>query len=358
MFEYYNHVKEITLIFQNGRLIFANESACHFLNCYFHSIEGKEPGYLIKSGSLENDGILQFQNGICLDCVCRNFEEDGGNFLLIRQKGMGTEKEIKLTTPKALYDPLMLGKAAIMTQRIAAPIQNILDSIDHLIKESDGNLKLKEELQEISKNVGDVYGKTKYLLEEYQTLTMDLDQTVYCFDLTEAAEVACRKIQEYLELKKLPVKVSFSSRGGPIMILADKGQIVRVITGLIANTAGYLASRQRQGKVNLKVIADSSSAAVVIEDNSKDCLQLMDKLAYAEAFSILEEGGREVMSLQMVNSLIEKNNGTLNITNRKGIGIRYTLRFPLTGQNGFMEREKELDYDSIISHEMDFFLNV
>lgn len=359
MFEFYNHVKEITLIFQNGRLIFANESALHFFNCYFHTIEGKSIAFFFRDCLSEGTQTLSLCSGGSLTCECKRIVQGEKEFLLLHQVSETVEAdEMRLTTPKAMYDPLMIGKAAVMTQSIADPIQNIIEAAEHLLREEKIQLKMREELQQISKNAGDVYRRTKRMLEEYETLSLNQEPSVSCFDLKEAVEKSCHRIEEYLILEKLPVKLSFSSRESACLILADKQQIVKAVTGLIAGSVRYLSDHVEKGRINVKVYAEQDSGKVIIEDNAKDPDSLLEKLAYADTFPLSVSSDREVLSLQMINSMVEKNNGDIYLSKNKGIGMRYTVRFPLTEKNRFSEKEKELDYSSIICHEMEFFLSM
>lgn len=359
MFEFYNHVKEITLIFQNGRLIFANESALHFFHCYFHTIEGKPIAFFFQNSLSEGTETLSLCSGGSLTCECKRFVQDGMEFLLIHQTAENEQEgEIRLTTPKAMYDPLMIGKAAVMAQSITDSIQNIIESADHLLREEHIQLKMREELQEISKNAGDVYRKTKKMLEEYETLSLNQEPLVSCFDLKEAVGKSCRRIEEYLILEKLPVNLRFSSRDPACLILADKQQVIKAVTGLIAGSVRYLTDHEEKGRINVKAYAEQNFGKVIIEDNAKEPSSILEKLAYADTFPLSIPSDREVLSLQMLNSLIEKNNGSIHLSKNKGIGMRYTIRFPLTDKNRFSEKEKEVDYKSIICNEMGFFLSV
>ena len=358
MFEFYNHVKEITLIFQNGRLIFANESALHFFNCYFHTIEGKPFSFFFPNGLSEGKTELTLGGG-SLTCECKRLIQGGEEILLVQQTSASVqEEEIRLTTSKAMYDPLAIGKAAVMVQSITDPLQNIMESTEHLLRANNIQLKMREELQEISKNADIVYRKTKRMLEEYETLSLNQEPSVYCFDLKDAAEKACRRIEEYLTLERLPVKLRFSSRPSSCLILADKQQVVKAVTGLIAGSVRYLTDHEENGRINVKAYAEENVGKVVIEDNVKETDNLFEKLAYADMYSLSMPSDREVLSLQMINSLVEKNNGNIHLAKNKGIGMRYTIRFPLTDKNRFFEKEKEVDYKSIIFHEMEYYLSV
>lgn len=359
MFEFYNHVKEITLIFQNGRLIFANESALHFFNCYFHTIEEKPLAFFFPNGLPEGKTELALRGGGSLTCECKRLVQGGEEILLVQQTSDSVQEgEIRLTTSKAMYDPLMIGKTAIMTQSITEPLQNIMEAAEHLLKEADIQLKMREELQDISKNAGIVYHKTKRMLEEYETLSLNQEPSVCCFDLKDAVEKACRRIEEYLILERLPVKLRFSSRTSSCLILADKQQIVKAVTGLIAGSVRYLTDHEEKGRINVKAYAEENAGKVVIEDNAKETDSLFEKLAYADMFSLSMPSDREVLSLQMIHSMVEKNNGTIYLAKNKGIGMRYTIQFPLTDKNRFFEKEKEVDYKAIIFHEMEYYLSV
>lgn len=355
MFEFYNHVKEITLIFQEGRLIFANESALHFFNCYFHTIEGKPISFFFQNHFAEGTETLSLCGGGTLTCECKHFSQDGKEFCLFHQlPEQGETEEMLLTTPKALYDPLMIGKAAIMTQSIADPIQNIIESAEHLLRQEPAQLKLREELLEISKNAEDIYRKTKRMLEEYATLTLHQERCVSCFDLREAVQQVCRRIEEYLILEKLPVKIHFSSRDSVCLILADKQQVMKAITGLVSGMVRYLTDHEEKGRINVKVYAEQNWGNVVLEDNAKETDSILEKLAYTDTLS----SDRHVMGLQMMNSLIENNNGSVSLSKSKGIGMRYTVRFPLTDKNRFAEKERDVNVKEIVFHEMEFFMTV
>ncbi len=358
MFEFYNAVKAITLIFQESRLIYANESALHFFGSYFHVLEGKPLEFFFQNTSFDGEEVLTFYNGITMVCNCHTIQKNGGEFLVIQQSLAPVHPfEVKLQTPTVLYDPLALGKSTVMMQSITDSLQNILQSTQHLMQTEDAQLKLKEELAEISRNASEIYRKTKYMVDEYTSLQLAQNKVVSCFDLKEAIRKSCHTIEEYIELEKLPVTLRFSGRQQDCFVLADKEQLIKAFGGLIACLVRYLVDHELHGKLNVKCYGTAEYAQIVIEDNAKMPTNIFEAFSYTDSFQLLPSPDQKLLSIQAINSLIENNHGSIHCLLNPGVGMRYTIRFPLANPKRFSEKEKEVDIAAIISREMEFFLS-
>ncbi len=359
MFEFYNTAKEITLIFKDGRLIYANESALHFFGSYFHVLEGKPLDFFFESSSFSGEETLILSNGTTMVCDCHPITINGGEFLLIQQhSGSSYPAEIKLQTPTVLYDPLALGKSTVMMQSITDSLQNILQSTQHLMQTETAQLTLKEELEEISRSANDIYRKTQYMVDEYKSLQLVQNKVVSCFDLKEAIQKSCQTIEEYIELEKLPVDLHFSGRKQDCYVLADKEQLVKAFGGLIACLVRYLVDHELQGKLNVKCYATAEYAQIVIEDNAKMPDDIFAKFAYTDGFQLFPLQDQKLLSMQAINSLIENNHGSIHCLLNPGVGMRYTIRFPLANPKYFTEKEREVDIAAVTSREMAFFLSI
>ncbi len=347
MFEFYNLAEEMIFIFQNGRLIFANESALHFLQSYFHVIEGKTYDCFFQTPPTEGEQDLHFVNGAVVRCECTPFTNDGETFLLIHQVAQKKEQEIQITTPKTLYDPHMLGRRAVQASSLADSIQTILSSVKHLMKTEGIQLKMKEELQVISQKADEIYRKTNDMLEEYETL--HLDMLFSYFDMREVVQNICQQMEEYIQLEKLAVSLTCSAREGSCLVLADQQQVARALTGLISNLLRYLDAYERKGKLNIKVYAVKDQVEIVMEDNGKRSEDMLERLTYNDVTSIPSQ---DILTMQVIHSLLEKNKGALYMESHSGVGVRYIVRFPLTTRSGFCEKEREVDYRTIVFEEM------
>ncbi len=359
MFEFYHSAKEITLVFQDGRLIYANESALHFFGSYFHVLKGKPLDFFFQTSSFDGEEVVTLANGTTMVCNCHTISKDGGTFLVIQQSLAPVQPlEIKLQTPNVLYDPLALGKSTVMIQSITESLQNILQSTHSLMQTEGASLKLQEGLQEISRNADEIYQKTKYMMDEYVSLQLDQTRVVSCFDLKDAVRDSCKAIEEYIALEKLPVTLHFSGRKQDCFVLADKEELMKAFGGFFACLVRYLIDHELHGKLNVKCYGTGEEALVIIEDNAKMPVNVFETFSYTDSFQFLSPQDPVLLSMQSINSLIESNHGSIHCLLNPGVGMRYTIRFPLTKPKRFREKEKEIDIRSIIFHEMEFFLSL
>ncbi|WP_379134550.1 sensor histidine kinase [Paenibacillus sp. sgz500958] len=150
--------------------------------------------------------------------------------------------------------------------------------------------------------------------------------------LTELAEQAVDKVG--LKAREKGLNLSLTQSGTPVPIHADGKRMEQVVLNVLENALRYT----EKGSIQLQLLFDSRSAAVIVEDTGigipEDELPYIFERFYRVEKSRSRQFGGTGLGLSIVKKLVELQGGTIEITSKTGAGTRVELRFMLQPVNG------------------------
>lgn len=173
----------------------------------------------------------------------------------------------------------------------------------------------------------------KALLEQINNLS------VIATEFSEYARMAPSKM-EMLELGPLirnvaepfaaqpDLSIEFQFLKEPVVVMADRSQMVRVLTNLIKN-ATQAIPKERAGRIVLSLVNESGQATVRVADNGSGILPELQEKLFTPYFTTKSSGTG--LGLAMSLQIIESWGGSIRFETRLGEGTTFIVSLPLPG---------------------------
>ena len=215
-----------------------------------------------------------------------------------------------------------------VSHELRTPLTSILGYLELLEEEVRGHADDSEsELIDAAKRnvirlgelIDDLLALTRS--EAQRTELVPVDLGVLVRDLVTDLRVASS--QQGVDIRlRLP--------GAPVHVLADSGQIARVVTNLVSNAVKF---SQGGSEVVVTVVADSAEAVLAVEDHGIGIPEgEMDQLgsrfyraSNAVGMGITGTG----LGLRIVQAIIENHHGRVDLRSTQGVGTTVRVRMPL-----------------------------
>ncbi|MBE5866208.1 MAG: HAMP domain-containing histidine kinase [Lachnospiraceae bacterium] len=134
-----------------------------------------------------------------------------------------------------------------------------------------------------------------------------------------------------LDLDSMNVRLNYSNMvDSDVIVIADPEQMKKVINNIISNSVKYMD--KPQGVINIRVLDESDSIRVEIEDNGKgiaqkDLQNIFDRFYRTDASRNSAKGGSGI-GLSIVKKIIEDHGGYIWATSQEGEGtcMHFVLR--------------------------------
>lgn len=145
------------------------------------------------------------------------------------------------------------------------------------------------------------------------------------FDLFEMIQVIINNFSAEAAKKNL----SLHSKGGAIIIYADKDRMSQVVTNLLSNAIKYTPDG---GTICLEVQEEERCAYITVEDTgigiSKEESTLIFERFYRTDKSRNRKTGGAGIGLTIVKSIVSAHNGTISIESKEDVGSRFIVTIP------------------------------
>lgn len=369
MFEIFDSVAEKVLVFCDNKLTFSNERAQIYFKSYSHILDGRDISEFISEESLADisarllrrcdfNTALKLKDGTEKIYMIRFLLDDEGRksvmFIEKADEREFPELIFKAAVPKVLYDPLKMGKAEIYInelKRLADPgycaLMELKDTA--VVKRSPG---LLEKLNLIARSFDDIMYKSCQYLREINSEEGYYAVTKNVFSLYDMMDDVVKKINNFIKIENLDIAVNYSSRFEEILISANYSNIKKAVSGLVHNSIKYIMASGRKGRIDISLVSDDEYAIIKIKDNGIGLSE--ETFGYinndGQNISSIEDNKREeFINLQIIDSYVEVNNGSLKLENLKEKGSLATIKFPILSKRKFaMHNDLHTEFGNVV----------
>lgn len=221
------------------------------------------------------------------------------------------------------------------------PLAAVWANLDLLKKELP--LQLREEvLADCDRDLG----RMRRLVEDLLTLEgAGQEDTIHrrslCLDFLAQEET--RRIEA-----ANPGRIFSVHSREPVMIKGDPDDITRVLSNIFHNAVRY--SDTENDPILVEVWKREGAALLAVQDHgvgiaAEHHQRIFDRLYRVDEARTRCSGGTG-LGLSIAKALTEKHGGTILVESQQGVGSRFTLRFPVAGDNPNLE---------IVSHSSESF---
>ncbi|HET6168452.1 MAG TPA: ATP-binding protein [Marmoricola sp.] len=125
------------------------------------------------------------------------------------------------------------------------------------------------------------------------------------------------------------VDIRLGLPGAPVVVLADAGQIARVVTNLVSNAVKF---SQGDSEVVVTVLADGSEAVMTVEDHGigipESELDQLGSRFYRASNAVGLGIAGSGLGLRIVQAIVENHHGTVDLRSTQGVGTTVWVRIP------------------------------
>jgi len=186
--------------------------------------------------------------------------------------------------------------------------QQIIDRVDSIVKTCMGAVR---RISDITKTISIFAKPDKELIFTKVNLNEVIDNTISF-------------LEHELSLEKIQIKKNIISLSP--FIVADKGQIGQIFFNLIKNAAQ--ANNKEKGRIEVTIDNFGDNEIVAkISDNGPGIPQEQLNKIFIPFYTTKEPGKGTGLGLSLVHSLVERNNGSIDVQSEEGKGTTFTLLF-------------------------------
>jgi signal transduction histidine kinase len=131
------------------------------------------------------------------------------------------------------------------------------------------------------------------------------------------------------------VEIRLGLSGSPVPVLADAGQLSRVVTNLVSNAVKF---SQGASEVEVTVVASGDDAVLTIEDHGIGIpAEELDQLGsrFYRASNAVDMGITGTgLGLRIVQAIVENHHGSVDVRSQEGVGTVFWVRIPLAEATG------------------------
>jgi two-component system phosphate regulon sensor histidine kinase PhoR len=148
-------------------------------------------------------------------------------------------------------------------------------------------------------------------------------------DLVNIAKTSIKNAASLCQQKKLNLSSELSHK--KLYINADRQEISQLLDNLLNNAINYTPAF---GNINIRVEKNDSKAVIKVEDtgigiNEKSQKRIFERFYRVDSARARDLGGTG-LGLSIVKNIVDKHEGTINLTSRENHGSTFTVTFPLT----------------------------
>jgi nitrogen fixation/metabolism regulation signal transduction histidine kinase len=122
--------------------------------------------------------------------------------------------------------------------------------------------------------------------------------------------------------------VSLTNKGGELLVIADREQLLRVFNNLLKNALQSIPDDQH-GRIEVILHSDGKNAIAEVRDNGTGIAEVDQERIFQPNFTT--KSGGMGLGLAMVQRIIESAGGRVWFTTRVGKGTTFQVELPLAG---------------------------
>jgi PAS domain S-box-containing protein len=219
---------------------------------------------------------------------------------------------------------------SIVSHELRTPLTSIRGSLGLLVGGAIGSFdeKTKKMLNIAYSNSERLIRLINDILDIEKIEIGKIDFQLSPLDIQKIIEEAMVSNQPYCE--KFNVTIKFQKLPGAVMIFADYGRIMQVLTNLISNAVKFSPTG---AAVTINVSVEGEKMRVTIVDHGEGIptefqSQIFQKFAQADPTSMRKQSGTG-LGLSICKAIIEKLNGSIGFTTEHNQGSTFFFELPL-----------------------------
>lgn len=354
MFEIFSGIKELTIIFSDDKLIYANEAAQYYYNSYIYTLEGADiSGFFDRKSLEEISGKLnkkeEFVSRLTLyggeekvftvRFLKDDFGRDAVAFFESDQREKLSKSILKASaSPESMYDPLQVGKGEIYINDIRKIAEAISESIAFLYDSAviRRNRSLCNEVEKMSGNFEFLVSRVQKYIRELSAPESDLVIARSVFTLNDMLDKLVKRTDNYIKIENLDISLKYTQRESDIRISGAYFNLLKAVAGLLHNAIEYVLASGRRGRISLSLKTEGNYAVIEISDNGIGLSEKTFDLINNEEKDISGLSGDDkssVLNYEVISLYIRMNNGSLILENRKDKGSVARVKLPLISES-------------------------
>ncbi|HEY0903834.1 MAG TPA: ATP-binding protein [Marmoricola sp.] len=131
------------------------------------------------------------------------------------------------------------------------------------------------------------------------------------------------------------VDIRLGLPGAPVIVLADAGQMTRVVTNLVSNAVKF---SEGAAEVAVTVVADDLQAVLAVQDHGigipESAMGDLGSRFYRAANAVDKGITGTGLGLRIVQAIVENHHGIVDVRSEEGVGTTVWVRIPLAEQAG------------------------
>lgn len=213
-----------------------------------------------------------------------------------------------------------------MAKQVAHEIKNPLTpmklSVQHLQKAwKDKAPDWEERLQRFTETMTEQIETLSSIASEFSDFAKMPAKNEEIIDIQEVIEKTLTLYQDIASIRFL-----FRKSENPQYILADRKQIIRVLTNLI-NNAVYAIGEKAEGVITISVVSEKEAVLVTISDNGSGISREQAEHIFQPNFTTKSSGMG--LGLAIVKSIVQGTGGEILFHSEEGKGTTFMMRFPI-----------------------------
>ena len=215
-----------------------------------------------------------------------------------------------------------------VSHELRTPLTSILGYVE-LLEEEMGDHAEKAELDMVRAVKRNVV-RLGELIDDLLALTRSEDQhtTLVPIDLTALTRDVVTDLRAASSQQGVEIRLTLPD--APVPVLADAGQLARVVTNLVSNAVKF---SQGASEVAVRVAVLGQEAVLAIEDHGIGIpAEAMDQLGsrFYRASNAVELGiSGTGLGLRIVQAIIESHHGSMDLRSDEGTGTTVWVRLPV-----------------------------
>jgi two-component system NtrC family sensor kinase len=242
-------------------------------------------------------------------------------------------RELRETHERMIHVERMasMGKlAAMVAHEINNPLTGILTAARYVIKRlarespgTGGDPKVREHLEMVASEASRCGAIVRNLLEFTRRAKGEYSPN----DPRTLISESLRLLAHKFDLMSLEVRLVGGDKVPPI--LCDPQEIKQALVAVLLNACDALGGAGGVLEVETRAIAEDNTVEIGVKDNGQGMDEETRKRIF-EPFFTTKEGGRNVgLGLAVVQAIVSRHSGSIDVESAPGVGTTVRLRFPV-----------------------------
>ena len=363
------------LVYQNDRVIFANQRLGHFLNLPFDQLIGRsiweifhrddlpdirERVYRRKKGDAsdlhyECRLVRQDHSILWAEILSAEIQYDGHPAVLANIYDITPRKEAETRRlellelaqkqEEQLVHSARLAEMGEMAAAVAHELNQPLTGIRNFARNAfymiENQVGTEEEIQDNLRLISQQVDRASKIINQMRELTRKSDLKLHPLDLNPLIEETVEFLAPQFRLSGISANLSLVE--DPPLVLGDRTRLEQVLLNLMTNARQAMEDSDRR-KLQVETrIEPSTERPLIVEIQDTGCgfdSSSVEKL-FTPFYSTKEAGRGTGLGLSISLRIIEEHGGTIHASSQKGEGSRFVIRLPTCQEEDKKEQSND-----------------